>query len=527
MRGINLDQGGLLADLARVNVRYLLEWRQSGTLRAAVSLPLPPSAISYTTPTAPLITYTLSGEPLRELAPIRARTININGSAGHTARSGYTRNGALTVAEGGELLREFRAFIENYQEEAAYSPTTYTDNGAEAHHELIFRALDEDYHARVEVASLTIDRDAQSSHTAPAWSLQLIGYGEPDIYARPFNDYQSALENLTESIRLVSAAGAVAAQALSGLNTLARLALRPLEALGFISAALSEALESVGSLADIPADAVGRLANTASGARLALTRLSADLERFPSENGRAWEALKRALLGADEAATQAERAVFIAGRPTPTDTATEQIISPLYSGDTLSDPAPAPAITYRLLSGESLRTLARRVYGEADRWPELASFNGWPSPHHTASGRPARAGDLVLIPQAPELTPPSGDFYGEDLALSPAGDLIFRDGDLSTISGPPNLEQALNLRARTVQGELTHAPRYGLPRAIGRRVTNATSGHLAAVTREQITADARIDRLSRFDLQTRGDQIHIELEAIAADGSIFSPSITR
>lgn len=526
MRGINLDQGGLLADLARVNVRYLLEWRQSGTLRAAVSLPLTPSAISYTTPTAPIITYTLSGEPLRELAPIRARTININGSAGHTARSGYTRSGALSVGNGSELLREFRAFIENYQEEAFYTPTTYSDSGAEAHHELIFRALDEDYHARVEVASLTIDRDAQSSHTAPAWSLSLIGYGEPDIYARPFNDYQSALENLTESIRYVSAAGAVAAQALSGLNTLTRLALRPLEALGFASAALSEALESVGSLADIPADAVGRLANTAGGARLALTRLTADLERFPSENGRAWEALKRALLGADEAATQAERAVYITGRPT-TEAETEQAISPLYSGDTLSDRAPAPAITYRLLSGESLESLARRVYGEADRWPELATFNGWPSPHHTASGRPARAGDLVLIPQPIELTPPLGDFYGEDLALSPAGDLIFREGDLATISGPPNLEQALNLRARTTQGELNHAPRYGLPRAIGRRITNATSGHLAAVAREQITADARIDRLSRFDLNTRGDQIHIELEAIAADGSIFSPIITR
>lgn len=524
---------GLLADLARVNVRYLLEWRQHGTLKAAISLPLPPRALTFNTPAAPIITYTLAGEPLRELAPVRARTITLTGSTGYTHRAGYTRRGAITSATGPELLREFRGFLELYQEAAANAPTVYTQTGASAENELILRALDEDLHARVEPQALTIDSDAASSHTAPTWTASFIAYGEPEPYARPFERYQGAIEGINEAIRRAGAAVAVASLAAQGVTSLARLTLRPLEQLRTITAGIESSLAAVSSLADIPADALGRLTQASLQTRQALTRLSDDLARFPSRTGAAWGALAVAILGADDIQTQAERALALAGRGAVIPRTPSQALepAPLNADEpTYTEPQGArPVIAVRLEQGETLADLARRIYGEADRWQEIATLNGWQSPTRTASGRPARAGDLVLIEQPAaqnQDTPPGPDLYRVDLRLDTRGALTFTAGDLATISGPPNVEQAVRLRARTTQGELSHAPTYGLPRSIGRRMTAATSGQLAAIAREQFTRDPRLDRISRLAVRDDGDALALELEIIALDGALLTPTLT-
>jgi hypothetical protein len=522
---------GALADLARVNVRYLLEWRQHGELKAAVSLPLPPRALSISTPAAPLITYTLGGEPLRELAPVKARIISLTGSTGYDVRAGYTRRGAIAAATGAEILREFRGFLELYQEAAAADPTTYTTNGGAPSNELIFRALDEDLHARVEPESLTIERDAMSSHTAPAWTATFTAYGEPEPYARPFERYQAALEGISAAIRTAGSVLAVAGLAVQGVNSLARLALGPLDSLRFITAGIESTLEGVASLADIPADAIDRLENAALSTRQSLTRLSADLERFPSRTGAAWEALSVAILGADEVQTQAARALALGGivRRTPSPYLPPAIGAqePTYE----SPQGARPVVAVRLSEGESLLDLARRIYGALDRWQEIADLNGWQSATRTASGRPARAGDVVLIEQPPAVDTGEGvagpDIYRTDLKITAAGALeLTPGGDLATISGPPNIEQALRLRTQTKQGEHAHAPRYGLPRAIGRRITATTSGQLAAIVREQITQDPRIERVSRFEVSDNGDALAFSLEAISADGALISPTLT-
>lgn len=531
--GISLG-AGLIADLARVNVRYLLEWRQHGTLKAAVSLPLPPRALSFNTPAAPIITYTLGGEPLREVAPVRARTITLTGSTGYAPRAGYTRRGAITSATGPELLREFRGFLELYQEATANAPTIYTEAGARAENELILRALDEDLHARVEPQDFSIESDAASSHTAPTWTASFMAYGEPEPYARPFERYQATIEKLNEIIRRAGAAAAVASLAAQGVTSLARLTLSPLEQLRTITAGIESSLAAVSSLADIPADALGRLAQASLQTRQALTRLSDDLARFPSRTGAAWGALAVAILGADDVQTQAERALALAGRGAIIPRTPSQTLEPApplnASEPTYAEPQGArPVIAVRLEQGETLADLARRIYGEADRWQEIAALNGWQSPTRTASGRPARAGDLVLIEQPAAQTqdaPPGPDLYRVDLRLDTRGALTFTAGDLATISGPPNVEQAVRLRARTTQGELSHAPTYGLPRSIGRRMTAATSGQLAAIAREQFTRDPRLDRVSRLAVRDDGDALALELEIIALDGALLTPTLT-
>jgi len=534
IKGIDLTNG-FIADLVRVNVRYVLEWRRNGEIHRAIGLPLPPQALRISQDTPALITHTIGGGVIRELSPSYIKTITLDGSAGYDARSAYNREGAFIFANGPAILNEFRAFLELYQDAAHDAPTDYAQRanisaGLIHQNELVFRALDEDTHARVEVESLAISRDAQSTHTAPAWSLTLKAYDTAPTYARPFDAYQSALESLTNAINQAAAAVALVGAALEGFNTLGRLALAPLEALANISRAALTITDAARNLVDIPSDIISRAAGAALNTRTAFTRLIDDVERFPAETGAAWEALKTAILGADEAQEQAERALGVLGRPiepytpeAPALTASE--LTPDLEETSAGSTASAAEL-YRLRLGEDLMHLARRLYGDATRWTELAELNGWLDAFTLPNGRTARAGDPLLIPT--ELEPQAArSSLGKDLALDNSGDLILSGADLKTISGPRNLSQALRLRVQTTRGELTHAPTYGLPRLIGRKLTASSAGYISAHIREQLTLDPRIERLSRLELTDIDNGLNIDAEAIATTGALISPQITR
>ena len=61
MQGANISGTGIIADLARINIKYLLEHYQDGSLKKAVALPLPPKAFSVSQEAPSQITYTLDG----------------------------------------------------------------------------------------------------------------------------------------------------------------------------------------------------------------------------------------------------------------------------------------------------------------------------------------------------------------------------------------------------------------------------------------------------------------------------------
>ena len=159
------DMGNaIFADLARINVRYLLEWRRNGNLFKSISLPLPPKSLQVQQSIPTEITYTLGKDPIREFGRVRHRTIELNGSSGLDARAGYSRSGTIINRKGTVLLDEFRHFIEDYQ----YYATTEGEQ-----HSLIFIALDEGYHVNCELKDLLINRDAEENHFAFGWTLKI------------------------------------------------------------------------------------------------------------------------------------------------------------------------------------------------------------------------------------------------------------------------------------------------------------------------------------------------------------------
>ena len=522
MQAVGFDLGaGVLADLARINCRYILEHYANGKLKTAIALPLPPRAISVQQTSPQMITFSLGSEPIREISRYKRRVISLRGSAGYDARVGYNRDGAITFQAGAVILREFRAFLENYQQEAERNAQSVTGKPI---NELVFRALDEDYHLRVEVASFEINRDAEGAHFAPDWNLELTAYGEAEE-VRAFGKLQDALDSVKAQIDRVNAGLALATVAIDGALGVANLVLSPLDNLRASALALSAIGDSLSDVLGLPSDVVGRVGNVAQSLRTTTTRLIRDAEQFPDALGSRYDALKKALFGAEEVQSAAEALATVAPYQ-----AGEVELSSSRSAVVSSQertPSRGRVSAYRLRLGESLHTLALRVYGDADRWTEIARLNGWIDPFRLASGRIATAGDLVLLPQPLGDDVSAVDAFGEDLRLTEEGDLLLtEEGDLATISGPPNLEQAVRLRISAELGETIILEDYGIPAMIGRRLAAGSAGYLAAHLRGQLVRDRRILSLPMVEVRDEGDRLHAYIQMRALEGGLLETEAT-
>ena len=127
---------------------------------------------------------------------------------------------------------------------------------------------------------------------------------------------------------------------------------------------------------------------------------------------------------------------------------------------------------FRLVSiqrGDTLQAIAARALGDATQWAELVWINGLTYPYITddpivASSTVLLSGKLIKVPAsaAPAAATSDADtLFGIDLALVD-GDLEDDGkGDLLTVAGLDNLEQALEDRLETGLGELIFHLDYG------------------------------------------------------------------
>lgn len=523
---------GILAELARVNVKYIVEWRIGGEIYRALPLPLDPSELTVEQVAPSMITYTLGNLPIREIGRYKQRNVIIQGSGGYAPRTGYNRLAEIISQPGSIITREFRIFLEDYQREAEISPQTISRTGIlENNIELVFRALEEDYNLQVEVDSFSFSRDASQNNFAPAWSLSFNAYMDAEEIDRPFESFQSAIDSVTNAIDLAGAGVALASEAVNGVAGLGRMLLRPLDALANVTSALDSLSEGLRNILDLPSDMMNRLSNTALSLRTTATRLKGDIERFPDSTSAQFKALERAIFGAEEAQMQIESAIGTTGGQVQDENLDNPALYPTpppnEEQSTASPSEAQEAVTpYRLRQGETLENIARRIFNDADRWTELAQLNGWIDAHRLPSGRLARAGDLILIPSQQEREPQRRglDPYGTDLMIK-NGDLVLSNDDLTLIRNIDNVEQALQHRLKTITNETSLFKRYGLPNIIGKRVSSNLIGLVTAHTREQILLDPRISSIPVIEMSDNGDTITMILDIITKAGGFLQTAI--
>lgn len=182
--------------------------------------------------------------------------------------------------------------------------------------------------------------------------------------------------------------------------------------------------------------------------------------------------------------------------------------------------------------GEDLRSIAGRLLGDKGAWHILATVNSLSSPYISADGRPGtlRVGDAILYPSSgagvnastintvntsedetsgkdTNTLGPVQQAYGRDIRLvsiSLSGvdlaDLkVNQQGDISTIVGIPNVEQALIVKFSTERGELPAHPSFGSSFPLGSKATPDSLNEFRVQTIATIKSDTRIQGIKNID----------------------------
>jgi hypothetical protein len=189
--------------------------------------------------------------------------------------------------------------------------------------------------------------------------------------------------------------------------------------------------------------------------------------------------------------------------------------------------------------GDTIRSFTKRELGDEALWKLVAVLNGFKAPYISSTGgsKVAAWGDDILIPQRPEETdesnvkeglntdealealPTAEKNYGRDLKLDTTFETLETDvagadlevgqrGDLATVEGVPNVQQAYLIKFATEQGELAVHPNFGAAFPIGTKINLTRMQEYAVNTRRTLLQDNRTDEILRMNTYTvGGDQI--------------------
>lgn len=204
--------------------------------------------------------------------------------------------------------------------------------------------------------------------------------------------------------------------------------------------------------------------------------------------------------------------------------------------------------------GETIRDIAQRTTGNRGRWHEIALLNDLRSPYvsHVRGTNVLGAGDVILYPVddstgSETATISLGDkstkdignqdefrfgpiqqSYGRDLRLKSvtvASDIdltdlvVGQDGDISTIAGVPNVEQAMRLKFATERGELTVHPKYGSQFPIGSKASSVAFTAFQIDVANTLRSDTRIRNIDELLLSIVGDTVIANVRLTLTDSN--------
>lgn len=179
--------------------------------------------------------------------------------------------------------------------------------------------------------------------------------------------------------------------------------------------------------------------------------------------------------------------------------------------------------------GDTVQAIALRELGDTARWHDLVAINNLLPPYLTDDM--ALAGPRVLLAgqqniRIPASAPPASGVadpdtvFGSDISLARGRIEATDGGDMLTISGTPNLSQALTNALATHPGDLAYHRTYGCDvyRLIGQGASTTRDRLAAAFVARTIRADRRVARVEGATGTITGDTIDVTATAVAVDG---------
>lgn len=187
-------------------------------------------------------------------------------------------------------------------------------------------------------------------------------------------------------------------------------------------------------------------------------------------------------------------------------------------------------------TNENIYGVAQRLLGDSAKWKVLVVLNRLKAPYISPAGdgvNVLRPGQQILFPtqmaQTASAVQPNDPKYsnisplnerlGRDLklrAIEGAGGVTLYDvvisssGDLETISGIDNMEQAILIKFETEQGELPTHPRFGIRYPIGSKARVQSAIGFQVNARATLLADSRIGSVDQFSVSGSGNVLNVK-----------------
>ncbi|HEY0205069.1 MAG TPA: hypothetical protein VGC15_13080 [Acetobacteraceae bacterium] len=186
--------------------------------------------------------------------------------------------------------------------------------------------------------------------------------------------------------------------------------------------------------------------------------------------------------------------------------------------------------------GDTIKLIALRELGDAARWTDIVALNSLRPPYLVDSLALAGPGVLLAgqqvlkVPAAPPPTSGVADtdsVFGTDVQLIAGRITAAPGGDMQTVSGVKNLDQAIGNALATHPGDLVYYPRYGCEvySLIGQG-GSATSDRLAAaMVARTVRADGRVARVRSTVGSIAGDTIRVSCDAVTVNGKVISATL--
>lgn len=538
----------VLADLLRVPVRYLLEIWEMGKLVRAVALPLDPENISVDRPTPTEVTYTFGVNPVREHSLHKYLRIEAKGRTGLAYRTGHNRKGEIVFKDGPGLMREFDAFLDYYQQRATELSTRYIqtpDSYRESRDPiwLVFRALEEKLHARVEVVGWRWSRNKDTSRLGGSaeWVLTLNAYAsqepkEPGNFI-PGAEYVAAV---TETLNMLNNYLALGPLLLNNARADLDVLRGPFQALQRTGGIARATVEATKSVLDFPRALMADIAIAAgqfSAAWQDMKRLDDD---FLTGLDAATSDLADAFWGSQEMSVSAVTSVGVmGGGPTTllsakdkaadtSDTALTQPTIDVPSVDIERERGTGgDVLLYTVSPGDTVADIAEALLGSRLRSLDIILLNNMLDSRTMANGSPLVPGLVLKVPGTGQgrqpflVTNDLADVFGRDFYLDPnTGDFeVAGSGtDVRTVHGVDNLDQALRNRLSVKVGS-TPWDGYGVPDVPEGSAGAVMLGYIAAHLRKQLVSDPRIEEVNNLVVADDGDRlvVFLDVEPITGD----------
>ena len=174
------------------------------------------------------------------------------------------------------------------------------------------------------------------------------------------------------------------------------------------------------------------------------------------------------------------------------------------------------AVNYVMQENEDLINIAKKFYGDPEKWRVIANFNDCRDNRRNAEGKFFEKGQVLRVPlDSFGQTNPFGDFddaIGIDIFM-PFDDIcLTADGEITLIGGKENIEQIIKNTLLTQRGELA-----GFGFGLGQIPQIGNEAYVASIIRESLVADPRILSVSNIELEFKDDAVIVNMDVRALD----------